>query len=44
MKKNKNTNRDVSNADFLVFFNIDLVIAHIAIVMPNIINTGKIIP
>ena len=43
-EKNKNTNRDVSNADFLVFFNIDLVIIHITIVMPNIIKTGKIIP
>ena len=43
-EKNKNTYREVSNADFLAFFNIDLITAHIAIVIPNIIKMGNIIP
>ena len=43
-EKNKNTYREVSNADFLAFFNIDLITAHIAIVIPNIIKVGKIMP
>jgi len=43
-EKNKNTYREVSSADFLVFFNTNLILAHIAIVIPNIIRIGKIIP
>ena len=43
-EKNKNTYREVSSADFLVFFNTNLILAHITIVIPNIIRVGKIIP
>tara|TARA_B100001013_G_scaffold326830_1_gene239622 strand:+ start:91 stop:246 length:156 start_codon:yes stop_codon:yes gene_type:complete len=43
-EKNKNTYREVSNADFLVFFNIALITAHIAIAIPNIIMSGKTMP
>ena len=43
-EKNKNTYREVSNADFLVFFNTNLIPIHNAIVIPNIIKTGKIMP
>ena len=43
-EKNKNTYREVSNADFLAFFNIDLITAHNAIAIPNIIMSGKTMP
>ena len=43
-EKNKNTYREVSNADFLMFFNMKPKPTHIAIVIPNIIRIGKIIP
>ena len=43
-EKNKNVYKELSNADFIVFFNIILITYHNAIAIDNMNKIGKINP